>query len=214
MARRTQRRSAKAGSGRKAASLSAEAKNNTGGQDTEIEPLVGLARRFIALHEEASRRSQLWRQKATELARRGLEPSPLYAVHGTHFSLWRGDLSEITAYFKSAIESTSDAPTRAKIARRRDYHLRNAAKKYAQWHAVARKLGVEEASERNDAAWDAVDKVDLPALWKMKPCSIAGAIALLRVVRCAGWTYGHPDDHAGPVRVIDHVCAFLQATAP
>jgi hypothetical protein len=75
----------------------------------------------------------------------------------------------------------------------------------------AGELGLAVASARNDAAWDAVDAIDVTAFWTATPRTLACAIALLKVVQCAGGACGcHPDDRADRQRALGHVIAFLE----
>jgi hypothetical protein len=179
----------------------------TAGED----PVVARIGRYLTLHQEAMRRSREWREKVDALRRRGFDSSPFYEGCGMMFALRDGDTSAIAAHFDAGIAAAPDHSSRSAIRLERDRHLRAADQAYRRWRAAVGELGVAEASELNDSAWDALDALDLNALWGIRPRTMTAAVALLRLVRCTGWDCGcDPDDYAGPAQGLDHVVAFLE----
>jgi hypothetical protein len=175
------------------------------------DPVVVRVRQYCSLLEEALHRSRAWRERVDALRRRGFDSSPSYDCGGMMFALTGGDTSAIAASFDAGIAAASDRSSRSAMMRERKRHLRRANQAYRRWCAAARELGVEEASALNDAAWDALDALELEALWEVEPRTITAAVALLRLVRSAGLDCGcDPEDYAGPARALDQVIAFLE----
>jgi hypothetical protein len=181
-------------------------------QPTAVEdPVVARIGRYLTLHQEAMRRSREWRATIDALRRRGFDASPSYECCGMMFALCDGDTSPIAAYFDAGIAAAPNHSSRSAMSLERDWHLRAADQAYRRWRAAVGELRVAEASELNDTAWDAVDALNLNALWAVRPRTMQAAIALLRLVRCTGWDCGcDPDDYAGPAQGLDHVVAFLE----
>ena len=166
--------------------------------------------RYLTLHQEAMRRSRIWREKADALRRRRLRLVPLDECCGVTFALSDGDTSAIAAYFDAGIAAAPDHSSRSAMRLERDWHLRAADQEYRRWRAAVGELGVAKASELNDAVWDALDALDLDG--------VTGGQATYHDSRdrvAARWVSGldcgcDPDDYAGPAQGLDHVVAFLE----
>jgi hypothetical protein len=174
-----------------------------------VDPLPARVQEYLALHDAASRLSDEWRRRVAALEQRGFDSIPTYSYAGTRFELREG-LSALADHFAAAIAAAPDAVAQARLERARDTHLRAAGRQYRRWRAAERALGVAAASARNNEAWDAVDAVDIEPLYDTTPHGLAGAIALLRLVRTVGWSCCDPKDHAGPMRALDNVVSILE----
>lgn len=186
------------------------ARASTRGED----PLAARVRAFIALHRRATRSYAAWSRAAGALEARGFPRLPSHRVGNQTFLLADGDISAIATYFDELLAAEPGDAAKARIAQERDVHLAAAARGYEAWLEAARETGAEAALERSDRAWARVDAVDLGALWSARPRSVAGAVAMLELVRRIGWEGGgETGTLAGPRRALANVIGFLNANA-
>jgi hypothetical protein len=152
--------------------------------------LVADIERYLAACAHAQRCASERRRRIDLLQRAGFGPYAIYLSERAEFLLDADGLSEIDGHFQRSLDEARAI--------------------YARWHDAATKVGLAQASEESDAAWNAVDAIDIDALYSADVSDLREAVAMLRLVHSAGWSGADIRDHAPAIRALEGVIRLLE----
>jgi hypothetical protein len=152
--------------------------------------LVASIERYLAASAHAQRCGSELRRRIDMLKQAGFGPHAIYLCERAEFLLDADGFSEIDSHFQRSLDEARAI--------------------YARWHDAATKVGLAQASEESDAAWNAVDAMDIDALYSADVSDLREAVAMLRLVHRAGWSGADIRDHAPAIRALEGVIRLLE----
>ena len=152
--------------------------------------LAANIERYLAVSAQAQRCASERQRRIDLLQRAGFGPYAIYLSERAEFLLDADGLSEIDGHFQRSLDEARAI--------------------YARWHDAATKVGLAQASEESDAAWNAVDAIDIDALYSADVSDLREAVAMLRFVHSAGWSGADIRDHAPAIRALEGVIRLLE----